>query len=132
MTHNRRGFTLIETMIAVVIMTIIAIGLGRFMGTFLHAESASGIRLVATSVATERLELVRADPRYTQLIALYGSGGGADTTGFPGYPTMRRRTIIIRDQSGAPARDFTTITVRVTHPALTQDTVSVTATVAAP
>jgi prepilin-type N-terminal cleavage/methylation domain-containing protein len=132
MTYNRRGFTLIETMVALVVLTIVVVGLGRFMGQFLHAESASGIRLVATSVATERLELIRADPRYTQLSALYGTGAGADTTGFPGYSGMRRRTTIVRDQTGAPARDFTTITVRVTHPAVPRDTVSVTATVARP
>ena len=83
-------------------------------------------------MASERLELIRADPRYTSLNALYGTGAGADTTGFPGYSTMRRRTTIVRDVSGAPARDFTTITVRVTHPAMPQDTVSLTATVAAP
>ena len=54
---------------------------------------------------------------------------GADTTGFPNYPRMRRRTTVVRDQSGG--RDRTTITVRVTDPAL-RDTVSVTALVASP
>lgn len=130
--RNRSGFTLIETMIALVILTIVVTGMGRFVGKFLHAETSSGIRLVATSVASERLELIRADPRYTSLIALYGTGVTADTTGFPGYPTMRRRTTIMRDRTSAPARDFTTITVTVTHPSTPSDTVSLTATVAAP
>lgn len=132
MTHDRRGFTLIETMVALVVLTIIVMGLARFMGSFLHAESTSGIRLVATSVASEQLALIRADPRYTQLTTLYGTGAAADTTGFPGYPQMQRRTTIARDQSATPARDFTTITISVTHPATPQDTVSLTATVAAP
>ncbi len=129
---DRRGFTLVETMVALVILTIVVVGLARFMGTFLHAESTSGTRLVATSVAAERLEMVRADPRYSTLGALYGVGVAADTTGFPGYPMMRRRTTIVRDQTGAPARDFTTVTVRVTHPSMPKDTVSLTATVARP
>jgi hypothetical protein len=91
--------------------------------------SDASLRTIATGVGSGRLELVRADPRYTRLFNLYGTGSGADTTGFPTYPQMRRRTTVVRDVSGG--RDRTTITVRVSHPAL-RDTVSLTATVAAP
>lgn len=127
----RRGFTLIELLVAVVLLGIVVLGLTRFVGDFLHAETVSGVRLMATSVAQGRLELVRADPRYDSLGSLYGAGAGADTTGFPGYPTMRRVTLLARDRTGAPARDFYTLTVQVTHPAM-RDTVSLTATIARP
>ena len=84
-------------------------------------------------MARSRIELIRSDPHYTTLTTLFGSGAGADTTNFPGFAKMRRRTFVTRDQSGTPARDRTTITVRVTDPsALPGDTISLTTTVAAP
>lgn len=128
---NRRGFTLIETMVALVLLTIAVLSLGRFMASFQNSTTKSTALTVATTVAIERLQLTRSDPRYTRLIALYGTPPSSDTTGFPGYPTMHRQTFIVRDQTGAPARDFTTVTVRVTSPIM-KDTVNLTAVVAAP
>lgn len=125
----RHGFTLIEIMIAMVVLVIVATTMARFAGMFSRGMSNSSIRMIASNVASDRLELVRADPRYARLVPLYGAGAGSDTTGFPGYPLMRRLTTIVRDQSGTPPRDFTTVTVRVTAPGL-RDTVAVTAVVA--
>jgi prepilin-type N-terminal cleavage/methylation domain-containing protein len=128
---KRAGFTLVEVMIAMVILVIIATSVARFAATFSKAMTNSSIRVVAAGVAADRLELVRADPRYTALGTLYGTGGGSDTTGFPGYPRMRRTTRLSRDQTGSPARDRTTVTVRVFDPGM-KDTVAVTAVIASP
>jgi prepilin-type N-terminal cleavage/methylation domain-containing protein len=127
---RRDGFTLIEMLIAVVVVVIVATSFAKFAAQYSRSMGDSSLRLVATGVAAGRLELVRADPRYPRLNALYGSGTpGGDTTGFPDYPRMRRITTLVRDQSGN--RDFTTITVKVWDPALI-DTVAVTAVVASP
>lgn len=127
---RRAGFTLIEMLIAIVVVVIVATSFARFAAQYSRSMGDSSLRLVATGVATGRLELVRADPRYTRLNDLYGSStAGGDTTGFPDYPRMRRITTLLRDQSGQ--RDFTTITVKVWDPALI-DTVAVTAVVASP
>ncbi len=128
---KRGGFTIIEMLVAVVILVVIATGVARFASNFSKGMGNSSLRLVATGVADNRLQLIRADPRYTRLTTLYGSGAGADTTGFAGYPRMHRKTTVVRDQSGSPARDRTTVTVRVTDPAMS-DTVSVTAIIASP
>ncbi len=125
--RHRRGFTLVELLVTIVILAIVATSFARFAGSFARTMGDSTIKLVASGVATSRLELVRADPRYDRLNTLYGSGAGADTTGFPSYPNMRRRTQVVRDQAGG--RDRTTVTVRVTDPAL-RDTVAVTAVIA--
>ena len=119
---NKRGISLIEMMIAMVMLVIIVTTFGRYMGMFQSGTTRSTALTVAASVAKERLEIVRADPRYFTLTTLYGVGGGADTTGFPGYSTMRRVTLTTRDQTGTPARDRTTITVQVTWPGM-KDTV---------
>jgi prepilin-type N-terminal cleavage/methylation domain-containing protein len=129
--RKQAGFTLIEVMIAMVILVIIASSVARFSATFSKAMTNSSIRVVAAGVAADRLELVRADPRYATLATLYGSGAASDTTGFPGYPRMRRTTRLNRDQSGSPARDRTTVTVRVFDPGM-KDTVAVTAVIASP
>lgn len=129
--RHRDGFTLIEVLLAVVIMVIVATTVARFAGDFSKGMTKSSLRVVASGVAADRLELMRADPRYTRLGTIYGTGSGADTTGFPGYSLMRRITNVLRDQTGTPARDRTTITVRVIDPGLT-DTVAVTAVIASP
>ena len=123
--------SLVEVMIAVVILVIMVMTFGRYMGSFLKANNTAGSVTTATAIGRERLELVRADPRYTTLTTRYGSGPSADTTGFAGYPSMRRRTTVIRDQSGTPARDITKVTVIVTMPGQT-DTVRLTTTLARP
>ena len=125
------GMSLIEIMIAMVILVIMVTTFGRYMGAFLNSNSKAGAVTTATAVARERMELVRADPRYGSLVARYGTGASADTTGFPGYPSMKRKTTVIRDQSGSPARDITKVTVLVTMPGLT-DTVRLTTTLARP
>ncbi|MGH7584272.1 MAG: type IV pilus modification PilV family protein [Gemmatimonadales bacterium] len=130
--RDRRGFTLIEVMIAMVILTILALGVARFSALFGRALANSSVRVVAAGVALDRLQLVEADPRYTSLVALYyTAAAGADTTGFPGYPSMRRVTYLVRDRSGTPARDRTTVTVRVLDPSM-PDTVTVTSVIASP
>jgi prepilin-type N-terminal cleavage/methylation domain-containing protein len=127
----RNGFTLIEILVAVVILGVLATGMARFSAMFSQTLTSSSVRVVAAGIASDRMQLVRADPRYSSLITLYNSGAGADTTGFSGYPRMRRITTMVRDQSGSPARDRTTITVRIIDPGM-KDTVSVTSIIASP
>lgn len=125
------GMSLVEVMIAVVILVIMVTTFGRYMGEFLKSNSKAGAITMATAVARERLELIRGDPRYFTLVSRYNTGPGADTTGFPGYPYMKRKTTLVRDQTGSPARDFTKVTVVVTMPGL-RDTVRLSTVVARP
>ncbi len=128
MNRDIRGFTIIEMIAAVVLLVITITSTARFAAEFSREMGSSSVRMIATGVATGQLELVRADPRYAQLVTLYN---GNSVTGFPGYANMQRTTRVVRDQSGSPARDRTTITVRVTDPAL-RDTIKVSVVVAAP
>ncbi len=130
---DRKGFTLIEVLIAIVLLSIAVVSLGQFMGKYQRATANATLLSTMTSIAKERLELIRGDVRYTTMVSRYGSGAGADTTGFPGYATIRRRTFVTRDQTGTPARDRTTVTVRVfTTNNLIKDSVNLTAVIARP
>jgi len=119
---NRRGISLIEMMIALTMLVIVVTTFGRYMATFEQGTTRATAMTVAAAVAKERIELIRADPRYLSLVSLYATGAGADTIGFPGYATMHRVTIMERDQTGVPPRDRTTITIQVTWPGM-KDTV---------
>jgi prepilin-type N-terminal cleavage/methylation domain-containing protein len=124
---ERRGFTLIEVMLAVVILTTVLISVARYTGQFLHTVSTSTVRTVAAEVARERISLIDMDPSYTTLAAVWAG----TQTGFPGYPNMTRVTTVSRVTGAAPPRDYTVITVRVTEPTMGQ-AIDVTTVVAQP
>lgn len=124
---ERRGFSLIEVMLAVVILGVVLVGVARYTGQFLHTVSTSTVRTVAAEVARERVSLVDMDPSYTTL----GATWAGTQTGFPGYPNMTRVTTVSRVTGNAPPRDYTIVTVRVTEPTMSQ-AIDVTTMVAQP
>lgn len=124
---ERRGFTLIEVMLAVVILGIVLVSVARYNSQFLHTVSTSTVRTVAAEVARERISLVDMDPSYTTLAATWAG----DSTNFPGYPNMRRVTTVSRITGINPPRDYTVVTVRVSEPNLGQP-IDVTTVVAQP
>ena len=130
---KRDGFTLIEVLIAVVVLTIAVTGLGQFMAKYQHSTSTATLLSSMTSIAKERLELVRADPRYTTLTTLYGTGASADTTGFPRYPSVRRTTTVVRVEGAPPPRPPPPGPVRVfATTVISRDMVRLTAVIARP
>jgi prepilin-type N-terminal cleavage/methylation domain-containing protein len=128
---NRKGFTLIETLVAMVILTVVALSLGRFVGHFLHAVGTSTVRTIGTAVATEQIELVRARNTTAAYPTLVSTFNNVTTTGFPGYPNMQRSTRVVRTQTNTPRADYTTITVTVTEPTMGVP-INLTVVVAAP
>lgn len=128
MGAKRRGFTLVEVLVALVILSVVALGLGRFVGSFLHTVGTSNAKTVATAVAQEQAELIRADTSYPTLVATYNNN---TVTGFPGYPAMTRTTRVLRTTGVNPRRDYTTITVTVSEPTMGTP-VNITIVVAAP
>jgi prepilin-type N-terminal cleavage/methylation domain-containing protein len=111
---ERRGFTLIEVMLAVVLLSIVLVSVARYTGQFLHTVSISTVRTVAADVARERIGLVDMDPSYTTLAATWAG----TETGFPGYPGMTRVTTVSRVTGANPPRDYTNVTVRETEPTM--------------
>jgi prepilin-type N-terminal cleavage/methylation domain-containing protein len=116
-TRRTRGFTLIEVVLALVIVTVLAVSIGRFTAMSVRSAGWAQVRTSATAVAKEQLERVREHPDYTTLVATYNL---QTQTGFPGYPNMSRVTRVTRVTATTPIpSDVTTITVRVTDPRLT-------------
>jgi prepilin-type N-terminal cleavage/methylation domain-containing protein len=113
---RRRGVTLIEIMISVVILTVVLLGMGRYMVSFSRTVRASESRTMAVALASARISEIRASPNYSGLETNYATTE-ATLTGFPGY--SRVTTI---SHTGGPrptyTNDYKTVTVEVNGPGL--------------
>jgi prepilin-type N-terminal cleavage/methylation domain-containing protein len=124
---NRRGFTLIEVIIAMTILVVIVLAMSSAAGQFVRLTSQSEAHAVASQLTQERLQLIQMDPNYAGLETTYE---GTEST-IPGATGFARETDITRVGGGTATMDFKRVTVTVTGPGLT-DPVVRTTTVAAP
>lgn len=122
-----RGFTLIEVMVALVILAVVLLGLGAATGTLVSRVSNSGRKEVALELAQDRLTRIQIDPVYDSLEARYASTG--DTV--PGHPGYTMSTDIVHWGGSGQAEDYKVVTVQVDAPGLAGP-VARTGTVGAP
>lgn len=127
--RRRRGVTLVEILISIVILTVVLLGMGRYMVGFSRNVRFAEARSVATALAAARLSEIRASPNYTGLETAYATTESS-ITGFPGYTRVTTIT-----HTGGPrptfTNDYKTVTVTVSGTRLTSP-VSKTVIVAAP
>ncbi len=115
----RAGMTLIEVLVAIVILAGVLLSLGRFSGILAHTAGTARITATATQLVADRLETVKGAPRYVAIESLYvlaGQGNEATVSGFPGYS---RQTLVLR-VGGLPTDtvDYKIVTVTVSHGSL--------------
>jgi prepilin-type N-terminal cleavage/methylation domain-containing protein len=126
---GRRGLTLIEVIVAMVILTGVLLGMASFAVRFMRATTVSDARTIAVNLTEQRISEVRASPNYSGMETNY-NGTEASIAGFTGYT---RATTIVRTGGPRPTytNDYKTVTVSVTGPGLTQP-IKKTVVVAAP
>ncbi|HEY2851014.1 MAG TPA: prepilin-type N-terminal cleavage/methylation domain-containing protein [Gemmatimonadaceae bacterium] len=109
----RRGMTLIEVMIAVVILSGVMIGLAKFGSNFEHFAATSADISIASDLATQQIELVKAYRVYSNLVATYDNATSTYTVD-PVYAGFTRVTKATRC-TGCPtsSNDYITVTVTV-------------------
>ncbi len=73
MRRTRRGMTLIEVMIAIVIMSGAMLGLAKFGGQFEHTTATAGDMSLASDLAVARIEQVKAFRTYTSIVSTYNN-----------------------------------------------------------
>ena len=66
-TRGRGGMTLIEVMIALVILTGALLGMGKFITSFSHATSDGALSSVASDLVLDRLETIKGSNSYAAL-----------------------------------------------------------------
>jgi prepilin-type N-terminal cleavage/methylation domain-containing protein len=115
--HGPRGLSLIEIMIAMVILTVVLLGMGRYMVDFSRTVRKSESRTVAVNLAAQRLSEIRASPNYSGLETNFATTE-TSIAGFPGYA---RSTTITHVGGPRPTytNDYKVATVAVTGPGLT-------------
>lgn len=124
---NRRGFTLIEVIIAITILMFIVVALAGSTGAYVRLTAQDEARAVASQLAQEQLQRVQMDPNYGGLDSTY-AGTESSLTGAPGFT---RTTSIVQVGGLNQATDHKQITVTVMGPGL-DDPIVRTTTVAAP
>lgn len=109
---NRRGFTLISVMIAVVIMAVGVLALSKTLTGAMQANTRAGLRTVALDIARQRMEFLRGQRPQDMVDFAEASGTAVDETGRPNNDGKYRRTVLVTDVRA----NLVSVTVRVTYP----------------
>ena len=108
----RKGMTLVEVVIALVILCGAMLSIGSYMATFGREINATDVKATANEIAADQLETVKTSPRYTAIDSLY-SGTTAMAAPYVGYT---RQTLVTHTGGGAADfYDYKTVTVIVTN-----------------
>ncbi len=125
--HSRRnGFTLIEVLIAVVILGIAALSLMRVTARMIRSVTDDRTRTLASASADARIARIRAWPTYSTLEATFA--GTESNTPVSG---LSRVTTIVRTGGIGQPNDYKKVTVTVSGTQLTSN-VTRTVTLAPP
>jgi type II secretion system protein I len=109
---SRAGFTLIEVLMAVVILAILTLGLMANSGKMIRGVTDDRARTLAATAADERIARIRVWPNYATLDTFVAV---ENNTPLPGWT---RTTTIVRTGGVAQTNDFKRATVVVTGPGL--------------
>jgi type IV pilus modification protein PilV len=111
--RTRAGFSLVEVMVALVMLTVMMLGATALAGRMIRTAASANIQVTAGQLAEDRIDFVRLDPAYDSLSTRY-SGTESPVTGYPGFQrtTAFTRTTTVTTNG---TTDYFTVTVRVTH-----------------
>jgi len=124
--RSPQGFTLVEVVVATLILTSALLAMAGFTVRYQQSESKVRAFSRAQELAGARLETVRSAMPYASLDTM-----AITESSISGYPGYTRVTQVVRNGGGvADTVDFRTVTVRVAAPGGLQ-TVAKTSTVAA-
>jgi prepilin-type N-terminal cleavage/methylation domain-containing protein len=109
----RCGMTLVEVMIAIVILSGAMLGLAKFGGQFEHTTATASDMGLASDLATARVEQVKAYRIYNSIVATYNN----ITETYAGSPVYSGFTRVTKATRCAlcptAANDYITVTVTV-------------------
>ncbi len=125
--RNEKGFTLVEVIIAMVIMSTVLLAMVGATASLIHVVTVADKNQAALQLVDSRIERIQMDPNYASLDSAYV---GTETN-FPTLTGYIRTTTIVRFGGAGQQTDYKKVTVTVTGPGV-PDPVSRTITVAAP
>lgn len=127
---NRHGFSLVELVVAMLLLAVVLLGLGGATAQLLSTASSSAVELAAINQVDDRIDRILSDPGYTDLETRY-EGTETELEGVPGGEMETAIQQVRQDLPNGRVLDYHRITVSLDAPALRRP-VSRTITVAAP
>lgn len=112
MAMNKRGFTLISVMIAVVIMAVGVLALSKTLTGAMQANTRAGLRTIALDIARQRMEFLRGQRPQDMDDFAEAGGTDVDESGHVVTGGKYRRTVLVTDVRA----NLVSVTVRVTYP----------------
>lgn len=112
---SRGGFTLVEIIVALVILATAVLGLGSSAAKLTTVAAGAELRALALYSVEDRITEVRLDTRYAELDSLYG-GVEADALGLPGFTRTTTVTHVTK-ADGEPV-DYKVVSVVLAGPQL--------------
>lgn len=112
MAMNRRGFTLISVMIAVVILAVGVLALSRTLTGAMQANTRAGMRTIALDIARQRMEFLRAQPPSDMINFVEATPVDVSEQGLPVSGGKYHRTVLVTDVR----LNLVSVTVRVAYP----------------
>ncbi len=112
LSRSEKGFTLVEIMIAIVMLSVAILGLAASSSKMLEPTNSAETEFIALEHVQDRLAEVRLDPRYGILDSLYA----ATDSPLVGLPGAVRNTTFTRTntlQTSGKYVDYWTIVVTV-------------------
>ncbi len=110
--------TLVEVILAIVILSGTMLGLGNFARKFQSANSGSTSKTLASDLAAQRVAEILAYRPYSSIVSTYHNTSESFTSGT--YKGFTRTTLAVRCSSCPTAtNDYITVTVSVTGNDLT-------------
>ena len=117
LTRDRSGFTMIEVMVAMVILGIAVLGVQAvFTDRFVRDMGRYDRETVATQLVEDQIQVVQLHPVYATLEERYGR----TESSIPGFPGFTRETTIqaVKQNTARGVVDFKRVTVTVRGNAL--------------
>lgn len=116
MIRRRQGFSLVEVIVAMTILTGSLLGFAYVAQRFTRSNSDILSRTLGSEVATARIEQIKGARPYATLVSTY-NGVTESWSGTSQWSGFTRRTVVSRTGPSA-SNDFVTVTVIVSGRAL--------------
>ena len=113
----REGFSLVEVIVALGLLTVVLLGLALFVSNMAHTTSESRLLGTASELAANRIETIKGSTNYASIDTFAVTE--TSITGSPTYAGFTRQTYV-QHVGGAitDSVDYRVVTVVVTNPAM--------------
>ena len=112
--RNQSGFSLVEVMMALVLLSVTVMGMQLMTAQALQRMRGSNVSLTAAQLAEDKIDAVRLEPIYANVPSYSGIDTPAGFAGYERTTTVRQ----VRDSTAQGVTDYRIVTVSVTGPQL--------------